>query len=752
MKFSVQIILYGFVVFGFLACGGGGESAENTSTSAIDEQSTLVDAPINTGNIPSVSPSTQSSSEIMSRIQNASLDIPYSEITTGIEQASGTGPFYGADAHGKAVFMVFMAEKYFGMNNWVFCHEASNDCYREIDNSNNQRFINLTEFADGKLFMFNMDKRVDPGAYGHTLAYYNPNTKTLVKNALDIPGLDGGAAMSLGVDGYLYLSGANHRDANHYASYARVNPKDLNDMNYHTAYYKDLYVDRTRSIAADATHVYQAMGDGIWELIAINQASQTSVKLLEAKFFEIQQLKDGVGLKYTDAQDIKHVAWLFNGTLYPTDTLDSRPPWYVEGVTPDNHPRDNPEGYWAYAEYWDIAPGVSKPTITNLNLEAKPTTPGLGEITLGALINDVQYNFSIEVDTYVQPTTGIQVIDENRIMLKGRSYSGYSMLNTNNDTSKYLGRVSASAKVNKPFFDYSSNEKKFMTSGYPSGNTYYYTLDDTNKKFSNENINDSLGYLRDLADRNNPGEGNNIDIHRPTGMVQIEETVYFIGMQYRSGVGGALIAWNTLTDEKYAIKKGIFDNYQPRDMIRIGDKIAIATQAVDNSSYGGLTRPITPKILIFDPKTQGIVKEYTPLEGLPPIDSGRIQSLDERHIIGLTNNGGTPNNVTDSYSSRMYLYIIDTYTDEVVMKKSIETGNYMRVESEGSAFIDGFDFIANGDYIYTWLGARTLSTIDKNGEIEAHGLMPYQSKMAFANGSIYMTGDKKLRKINNPKK
>jgi hypothetical protein len=98
----------------------------------------------------------------------------------------------------------------------------------------------------------------------------------------------------------------------------------------------------------------------------------------------------------------------------------------------------------------------------------------------------------------------------------------------------------------------------------------------------------------------------------------------------------------------------------------------------------------------------------------------------------------------------MFLYIIDTYTDEIVMKKTIGTRNYMRVEYSGSAFIDGFHFIAEGDHIYTWTNARTLSTLDKNGKLEAHGLLPYLGTMAFANGYIYITGDKKLRKINNP--
>ena len=734
------------IVFTLLACGGGGGS-DDASASTTTGSVNLVQEAINSGSVPSITPSVQTSDEIVSLIQNAGTNIPYEEITTGIEQASGTGPFYAADANGKVVFMAFMAEKYFGKNNWVFCHEASNDCHRVIDNSNNQRFINLTQFADGKMFMLNMDRRVDPGSYGKTLAYYDPNTKTLVKNALDIHGLDGGSAMSLGVDGYLYLSGSNYA-SNHYAAYAKVNPKDLSDMRYHTDYYKSLYVNRTRSIGADNTHVYQAMGDGSWHLISINQGTQESHKLLEAKFFNILQLKDGVALRYTDAQDVKHVAWLFNGQLYPTDSLDSTPPWYDPAIHPDNHQG----GYWAFKETYYITPGVAKPKITGINLEAKPTTQGMGEIYIDALINETPFHFSMEVDTYVQPTSNVQVIDDNRIMIKGRSYSGHSVLNTNSDATQYLGSVHISANVNKPFFDYGTNEKKFMFSGYPSASTAYYTLDESNKRFSNENLNGSLGYLRSLPDRNNPSAGIDIDIHRTTGMVQIEETVYFIGMQYRSGVGGALIAWNTLTDEKYAIKKGIFDNYQPRDMIKIGNKIAIATQAMDNTGWGGLARPSTPKILIFDPVTQSIVKEYTPVSGLPAIDVGRIQTLDERHIIGLTNNGGTPDNTSPSYSSRMFLYIIDTYTDEVVMKKTIEMRNYMRVENSGSAFIDGFHFIADGDYIYTWTNARTLSTIDKNGEVEAHGLLPYEGKMAFANGSIYITGDVKLRKINDPKK
>ncbi len=303
----------------------------------------------------------------------------------------------------------------------------------------------------------------------------------------------------------------------------------------------------------------------------------------------------------------------------------------------------------------------------------------------------------------------------------------------------------------KTFLDYSDNKEKFLFSGYPSASTRVYTLDAENKKFSKENFDASLGYLRKLPDQNDLREGVDIDIHRTTGMVQVGKMVYFTGMQYRSGVGGAFIEWNTQTNEKKAYRKNLFENYQPRDMIKIGDKIAIATQAVDNSNYGGKARPSTPKIMIYNPKTAKFEKEYTPLKGLPPMDMGRIATIDNRYIIGLTNNGGTSDNKSTNFSSRMYLYMIDTYSEKVVMVKTIETGNYMRVEPRGTAFIDGFNFVVHGDYIYTWMVARTLCTIDKNGNIEAHGNMPFQSKMEFANGSIYLTGSEKLRKIVDPK-
>jgi len=733
----------------FTACGGGGGGS---SSSESTPQTHLSSGPINSGNIPAITPSSQTSDEIISAIKQGGAMIPYEEIETNIKLVSGVGPYYAADVNGKAVFLVFTADKYFGKNNWTFCHESDGGCHREIDTTGNQRFSGATQFAGGKLYMLNLDKRVDPGKYGRTLAYYDPNTKELNKNALDINGLDGETgAISLGTDGYLYLGASNFLKSTHYVSYARVNPNDLTDYSYHTDYYKDLSVNRLRDIAADDTHVYQAMGDGVWELIAINQSTQKSVKLLEAKKFELLQIKDGVGLKYTDLQGVAKKAWLYNGQLTHVDTLDSLPPWYVQGVTPDNHPRDNPTGYWPFAEYWDIAPGVSKPKSIDLRLTTYPIAPFNNEIKLGVEIEGQAFTFTSVVDTYPQLVSNVQKIDDNTMMIKGRSYSGSAIFNVNDESSDYLGSLHISSYVNKPFFDYSSNEKKFIFSGYPSAKTGVYSFDASNKRFSSENLDMSLGYLRNLPDRNNPGAGINIDIHRPTDMVQIDETVYIIGMQYRSGVGGALVAWNTLTGEKYAIKKGIFDNYQPRRMIRIGDKLAIATQAMDNTPWGGSPRPSTPKIFIFDPKSQKIVKEYTPVEGLPTIDSGRIQSLDGRHIIGFTNNGSTSDNNTANYSSKMFLYIIDTYTDKVVMKKTINKGNYMRVEPHGSALIDGFHFIANNDHIYTWMDSRTLVTIDKNGEVEAHGRFSTQTKMAFANGNIYMTGTEKLRKIQDPK-
>ena len=709
--------------------------------------------------IPAIIPSTQTSDEIISLIQNGST-LEYEEIETKIEQASGIGPDYGVDENNSLVSVMFTYEKYFGKNNWIFCHESTNDCQVEVDNSTNQRYGREVVYSDNKIFMLNLDRRVHPGSYGRTLAYYDTNTREFNKNAVDMNftggGLDGETgSLTKGVDGYLYAGASNHYTDKHYVSYAKINPKDLSDVEYHTGYYTDLYVNRLRDIAADMTHVYQAMGDGPWELVAVDTrvTPNSSKKLLEGKFFQLDQLKDGVGMRYTDNDGVKHTAWLFNGEVYPVDTLDSTPPWYKASTHPDNHPFADPTGYWAYAEAWSIVPGIGKPKPNVLQLGTiYPEDDGKGRVKLGYLRNDIQYDFSARVDTYVQPLSSLRVIDKERMMMIGRSYSGSAMLNLNNDTSKFLGSYHVSPNVYKTFLDYNdSKRKKFMFSGYPSATSVFYTLDDANSRFSKENMNASLGYLRHISDRNNLGDGIDVDIHRTTGMVQVGEMVYFIGMQYRSGVGGALIGWNTRTGEKWGIKKGVFDSYQPRDMILIGGKIAIATQAMDNTYLGGAARPATPKILIFDPKTESFVKEYTPVEGLATVDCGRIQTLDDRYIIGLTNNGSTSDNQSTNYSSRMFLYMIDTYTDEVVMQKTIEKGNYMRVEPHGAAFIDGFTFKKHGDYIYTWLLARSLSTIDKNGEIEVHGLMPYQSKMEFANGYIYFSGDKKLRKLPNPK-
>ncbi len=703
--------------------------------------------------VPSVVPSTQNSKEIISLIKNNSSDISFEEIKTGIEQADGNGPFYSVDENGSYVFMMYTAQKYYGKNNWIFCHASDDTCHRVIDNSNQQRFGGLAIHAGGKLFMLIGDKRVNPGTYAVTLAYYDPNTKEFNQRALDLDGINGESfSFTLGVDGYLYVGGSNHKKKTHYASYAKINPNDLSDYTYVTDYYKDLYLNRNRDIGVDNTHIYEAIGDNPWELIAVNKSNNTSKKLLVGKFFNVEQLPDGVGLRYKDVNGVDKKAWLFNGKVYPVESLDSNPPWNVNHTYANNHPSDNPTGYWAYHDYWSVTPGFAKPKTTHLQLgKIYPIRKGVGEVKYGALINNVEHNFTQEVDTYVQLVKSLRVVDDNRMMIVGRSYSGSSMMNLDDESTKYLGSYHVSPNVYKTFLDYSDNKKKFLFSGYPSATTRVYTLNPTNEQFSKDNFDASLGYLRKISDQNDLRDGVDIDIHRTTGMVQVDEMVYFTGMQYRSGVGGAFIKWNTSTGEKLAYRKGMFENYQPRDMIKVGGKIAIATQAVDNSTYGGKARPATPKIMMFNPKTDKFEEEYTPLKGLPAMDVGRIATIDDRYIIGLSSNGGTSDNKTPLYSSRMYLYMIDTYTKKVVMVKTIETGNYMRVEPHGTAFIDGFTFMAHGDYIYTWMSARTLVTIDKTGTVEAHGNMPFQSKMEFANGNIYFTGHENLLKTVNPK-
>lgn len=693
-------------------------------------------------NIATINPSRQTSEQIITLLRNTP-SFNSSTIDAKIKMATGIGYVHmGLDENNQFVFMTATEEKYYGKHNLFFCREATGVCRKEVDNSSEQHAHSVGVFAAGKIFVNTQDRNVDAqgGIFGSTLNYYDIASDTYVKRALSIIGLNGETrTMTLGTDGFLYIGGTNFSSTPHYASSARINPQDLSDYTFYTDYYTDMAVDRARSIAADDTHTYQVVGDNPFVLIAFNRSTLSSQVLHQSKNGKVVQLRDGASYQFTNSDNEKEYYWLYNGQKYQVASFDTNPPWYDEMIHGSN--------YWAYRSYYEIAPGISKPSIGTANMASIFPEPGseLGSANFPYRYDNVTRFFYFSPDVYPHKTKAITQLGSGKIMIGGTAYTGDSLLDPTDDHVTYLGATHISQSVIFEFLDASIGKKRVLIEGYPSASALLYTPDNF---FSSENLDGKLGYMRNFPDLNGAvnaqGEHEIVDIHRAFQAVQVDETVYLVGNMYRNGVSGGLLWWNTATDERAALRRGIFDNYQTRSIAQLGNKLAIATQAVDNREYGGTARPTTPKVFLFDTKRKKIIKSYTPLDGLTSVDAGRIATLDGRHIIGISNNMTLSG---ANRSTKTYLYMIDTVTDKIVMKKTINVKNGMLIQPEGTAQIDGFDFKVHGQYIYTYLDSRTLVRIDKTGKVEPLAILEHQGRMAFNGNTLYVTGSEELIKV-----
>lgn len=729
------------IALSLVACGGSGENGSS------GEKLTQGPDPV-VQNVPKVTPSSQTSEEIVTLLKNAPA-LSYETIDPNIKLSIGYGGIkQGVDAAGKRVFMMGTHRQNFMEHNLFFCHESDMQCTRLVDNMGEQHLGSVGIFADGKIWINTLDRTVGSNGFGATLNYYDVNTREYKKRVRDLTGLNGETrTMSLGSDKRLYIGGTNFNSLPHYASVASVNPQDLNDYRLYTNYFTEAAIDRSRSIAADETHIYQVAGDNPYYLLAIDKVSGTGTKLHESSDGKVTQLGEGVSYAYTlDGQKVYH--YLYGGAMQTggsnIEALSC--PWYVEGVTPVNHQG----GYWPQKGNYYLEYNTSGYPLASYNVQNMPVTTrnesGVTPFEFKATTEGREISFTIsQIDLYAQYVTNITALQDGNLLIRGVGYSGISLLNTQNDMARYIGALRFSPSVMEEFFDYSVGKTRVMFEGYPSTDAMIY---DPSAYMTSENT-ESLGYLGWLKDENCVIDctDNDIGTHRALEMTQIGQSLYFAAMQYRNGVSGAIISYDTMTKEKKAVQAGLFENYQTRSLLNMNGQLIVGTQAVDNTEFGGLTRPSTPKIFVMNPKTLEVIKTYTPLEGLSTYDSGRIESIDGRHIIGITNDQYA--NGTDQ-ATKTFLYMIDTYTDEVIMKKTIDMKNNMLITPEGSSRNRNYDYVKHGEFIYTYLDARTLVKIDKTGHVTPLTLLPVQGRLSFANDYAYFTVGTEVLKMALP--
>jgi len=734
MNILRNALLVASLLFFLNACGGG-------------DSETKPERSVNSGAVAKIIPSTQTSDEIIDIVKGADNFMNLAPVNPGIRLARGYGGYhFGVDENNQTVIIAKTHEKGYAKNNTFICRQSSASCRKIVDNTGEQDAASVSAYVDGKIFLNSLDRTVDPagGAYGSALNVYDIKTDIYTKRAFSHLGLNGETrSMVLGTDGYLYIGGINFKTSLHYPSSLRLNPNDFSDFSFYEDYWNVTHVDRARSIGSDDTHTYQVVGDNPYYLIALNRATGVATTLNESKNGIIRQLKDGVAFEYNDAADgLKRYAYLYQGVYYSTSSFDAQPPWYNPLTTPANHQG----GYWAWLSYNQIGhSGIAKPLIGSESTYSAvlPDENGVGHASFTARSNEISTKYSFSPDVYAQSTKLITKID-NYLLISGNAYNGNSKYDLETGKSTYLGAHLISQGVLKGFTDYSTGTKKVFISGYPSGLTAIY---DPFERFNTSNLNFDLSYMRTWKDINSESLTEGLGLHRPFESVQLDETVYTIGHWYRDGNDGVLAWYDTLTGETGGVHKGFFENYQTRSMTKIGGKLAIATQAVSNEESHRLPKPAISKIFIFDPKTRKIVKVYTPTIGLNTLDTGRIRTLDDRHIIGITNDMTA--NGSSNLATNTFLYIIDTYTDEIVMQKTIAYKNQMGIEHGGTAQTDAFDFKVYNGYIYTWLGDRDLVRIDKNGKIEKIGTMPYKGLLEFYNDEIFITGGTEVIRIKN---
>jgi len=722
-------------------------------SSSISSEISSSSSSVQNQNIEAIKVTSQTSDDVKN-ILKSDNDLKFSTIDPKITMAQGYGGIHvGVDENSKLVFMTATQKKNYQEHNMFFCKESTLTCKRVVDNSGEIHVGGVGVYAQGKIFFNTLDKTVNARSsiYGASLSYYDTKKDEFVRSVLALDdginiGLNGETrTMTLGSDGYLYIGGVNFASQPHLASSARVNPNDLSDVTYY-ANYSNIVADRARSIAADDVYTYQVIGDSPYYLIALNRENGSAKKLNESANGKVLQLNDGAAFQYTDNNNVIRYFYLHNGELEEVETFNTQAPWYDPAIHPNNHPSDNPAGYWAWKSQFQMQTGVSYPQLKREGLSfIFPDEEGVGHASFSATKSDgTVLEFELLTDTYKQSVKEIHTLESGKILVSGTAYTGVSMLNPVDDSVKYLGVRHISISIIDEFYDYNQSKNRVVFEGYPSASAVVY---DPEEKFSSENL-QSLGYLRNLKDSNCVSDCNGVNgelgIHRALESVQIDETLFMVGMQYRTGVSGALLWWDTLSGKKAGIRHGIFDRYQPRSLINMEDKLVISTQAVDTIEYGGTARPSTPKIIMMDPITKEILAEYEPLKGLEAYDCGQIRSLDGRHIIGISNDQYAN---STSVATKTYLYIIDTYSGETVMIKSIDTPNNMQVLPEGSAQTRGFDMQVHGDYIYTYMDSRTLIRIDKRGKVEKLGRLPFQGHFTFSDDALFFTVGNDILKV-----
>lgn len=475
------------------------------------------------------------------------------------------------------------------------------------------------------------------------------------------------------------------------------------------------------SVAADDTHVYVVSGKIPWYLIAYNRSTGEQQTLFTTAdtngSISVKQYKHGV-IAYVsgniNGSESDGSYWLKNGRATIAKTAQAERfddcPWNPEGIDP-------------FTSFNDIHfPDL--PKIDDYAARGSEADQTLW-YQLDTLWNHVDYS----VDTHqIELKNGLK-LDNGKILIAARAYSGYSLYDPKTNQSKYLGKIPLSGSLAM-----SQSGSKIYISGYPSSISFEYDpskawTQSNNKDYHPENGEQDfkdqslnprfLGYFNDKS-----------GVHKPyKSAVDNKGKVYFVGRWYRNGIGGGLAWYDPKTDTHDGYYE-YFSNYQLRHIAPVlgGQYMMLSGTAVKDSTLGKPT-PVTGRLFLLDTNTNQIINTFDPLP--ESISAGDIIDVGNGFIMGLSSDSLSYSDETETY-----IYKMNALTGEIIFKHTLQVDTLF--ETLGNMnYGYGFKLAEDGN-VYVLFERKGLVSISKNGDYELLGRLSGYGQTLFYGSDVYL--------------
>lgn len=480
-------------------------------------------------------------------------------------------------------------------------------------------------------------------------------------------------------------------------------------------------------MGVDDTHVYIASGKVPWYLLAVDRKTKKSTTLAKTEntggMVVVEQETHGVKARVFLGRGSKRQDyWLHQGKMIPK----SAPcPWGKKGVDwqaalppkPDIYTKNMvPTAAGQSAELW-VKANVPQ-------TDRDPKFPGWSRV-------------AYDVPLYPMGSHRLTEMPDGRLLGTGGPYTGNYIYDPS------TGKCSYTGKLHLSHYATAAHDNKIWMSGYPASRLYAFDYTKPLQAGGASAGPDTELALNDSL-RGNPrfvGRLAESKCHKMYGAaVGASGDIYFGGIWMRTGNGGGLGWWNSVSNKEAGLWKP-FSNHQIAYLCAAdsGRHIVISTVRVGDLV---LKKP-TPKegrLFVFDDSKKEIVREIIVENRVR--GPGPIAWAGGNRIIGWTND---PAN-----GRKSILYGVDLERGEVVWKKSLPFKLPVQIGSNQKV---PWDFRRGPDgHIWTFMGREAKALVRINPEmatVEGVAHVNRGGRLAFSSSDIYLSGTTYLRRIRN---